>query len=103
MSFRSISAISAVENYHVDLAVMSCKGFDIDNGITDTSEDNAELKKAFIRSANRRILAVDHTKFDKVSFVKICNNEEVDVVVTDVAPSDKWIKELDKKEIELIF
>ncbi len=103
MSFRSISTISSVDNYHVDLAVMSCKGFDIVNGITDTSEDNAELKKAFIRSANRRILAVDYTKFDKTSFVKICNTEDVDVVVTDTAPSNKWITELETKKIELIF
>ncbi len=103
MSFRSISTISSVANYHVDCAVMSCKGFDIVNGITDTSEDNAELKKAFIASANRCILGVDNTKFDKISFVKICNISDIDVLVTDVEPTDKWITEINKSGIKLIF
>lgn len=103
MSFRSLSAITAIENFHVDIAVMSCKGFDVQKGITDTSEDSAELKKAFVRNSKKCILAVDYTKFDKVSFVKVCNTEDVDMVVTDTAPSDKWITELDKKGIELIF
>ncbi len=103
MSFKGVSAVYNIDKFHVDIAVMSCKGFDIVKGITDTSEDSAEIKKAFVRNAKRRILAVDYTKFDKVSFVKICNNEDVDVVVTDTAPSDKWIAEIDKKGIELIF
>lgn len=103
MSFRSISAISSIKNYHVDIAVLSCKGFDIINGITDTSEANAELKKAFIASANRKILAVDHTKFDKVSFIKICNTKDIDVVVTDIPPEDKWFAEFDASKIEIIF
>ena len=71
MSYRSVSSVTAIEKYHVDLAVISCKGIDIQKGITDTSEENAEIKKAFIRNAKKRILAVDHTKFDKVSFVEV--------------------------------
>ena len=103
MSFRSHSTVSTIENFHVDISVMSCKGIDLNKGITDTSEENAEIKKAFIRNAEKKILAVDNTKFDKVSFVKVGNNEDVDVVVTDTRPSDKWLSELDKKGIEIIY
>ncbi len=103
MSFRSVSSVTAIEKYHVDIAVMSCKGIDIQKGITDTSEENAEIKKAFIRNAKKRILAVDHTKFDKVSFVEVASNNDVDIIVTDVIPSEKWISEFDSRGIQLIF
>ncbi|MBE6649831.1 MAG: DeoR/GlpR transcriptional regulator [Ruminococcaceae bacterium] len=103
MSFLSSSAISAVSNYHADYAVMSCKGLDIEKGITDTRENNAHLKKCFLKSANKIVLAVDNTKFDKVSFVKICELEDIDIIVTDAKPSADCIKEFERKNIELIY
>ncbi len=103
MSFFSPSAAECVNNYHVDIAVMSCKGLDIYKGVTDTRENNANLKKAFIRNAKKVILAVDSTKFDKISFVKICDLDNIDVVVTDVTPSSDFIKEFEKNNIELIY
>lgn len=103
MSFLSSSATTSISNYHADYAVMSCKGLDITKGITDTRENNADLKKSFIRNANKVILAVDNTKFDKISFVKICDLDCIDVVVTDIKPSDECIKEFERKNIELIY
>ncbi|MBE6701298.1 MAG: DeoR/GlpR transcriptional regulator [Ruminococcaceae bacterium] len=103
MSFLSASATSSLDKYHADIAVMSCKGIDLNKGITDTRENNADLKKAFIENSNKVILAVDNTKFDKISFVKICDLDSIDVVVTDVEPSDKFKKALDKKKIQLVY
>ena len=103
MSFLSASATSAIANYHTDYAIMSCKGLDLEKGITDTRENNADLKKCFIKNANKVILAVDSTKFDKISFVKICDLEDIDIIVTDVKPSDECIRELEKKNIELVY
>ncbi len=103
MSFLSQSATSAICNYHADYAVMSCKGLDVNKGVTDTRENNAELKKCFIKNANKIILAVDSTKFDKISFVKICELADIDIVVTDVKPSNEFISVLEKNNIELIY
>ena len=103
MSFLSSSATSAISNYHADIAVMSCKGLDVSKGVTDTREHNAEFKKSFIKNANKVILAVDSTKFDKISFVKICDIDDIDVVVTDAIPSDECVKVFEEKNIELIY
>lgn len=103
MSFLSSSATSAISNYHADIAVMSCKGLDINKGVTDTREHNADLKKSFIKNANKVILAADNTKFDKISFVKICELSDIDIVVTDVEPSEECKKEFEKQNIQLIY
>ena len=103
MSFLGTSTVDFVKNYHADIAVISCKGFDIEKGVTDTREHNADLKKAFIKSANKVILAADSSKFSKISFVKICDLSDVDVIVTDAEPSDECKNQLQKQNIQLIY
>jgi hypothetical protein len=75
----------------------------LENGITDTREPFAQFKKLFFRSAKKVILAVDHTKFDKISFVKFGNINDVDIVVTDVEPSEKWKSFFENKNIKLYY
>ena len=92
-----------VEKYYADYAVLSCKGIDTEKGITDTRETFANLKKVFIRSAKKVILAVDHTKFNKISFVRLSDFDGIDVIVTDVEPDETWKKLFEEKGIELYY
>ena len=103
MAFFGAAAEDVVSKYFADYAVLSCKGIDLEKGITDTRETFANLKKFFIKSAKKVILAVDHTKFDKISFVRLGELEDVDVIVTDVEPSEKWKNLLKEKGIELYY
>ena len=41
-------------------------------------------------SARRTILALDSSKFDKVSFIQIAGLGDVDCVVTDREPPQEW-------------
>ena len=90
LSFSGRLAERVVSEYNVDLAVISCKGFDMQKGITDTRDYNAQIKKAFMLSAKKIYLAVDNTKFDKTSFVRFAEISDIDAVVTDVEPSEEW-------------
>lgn len=103
MSFYGAAAEEVVEKYYADYAVFSCKGFDIEKGMTDGRETFAMVKKAFIRSAKKVILAVDHTKFNKISFVRLGDLDDVDIIVTDVEPDEKWKKLIEEKGIELYY
>ena len=71
--------------------------------MTDGRETYATLKKAFIKSAKKVILAVDHTKFDKISFVRLGELEDIDIVVTDIEPIDKWKRLFEEKGIEVYY
>ena len=103
MAFYGNAAEEKIRNYHVDYAILSCKGIDTEKGITDTREQFAELKKAFFGSARKVILAVDHTKFDKISFVYFGDFDDIDVVVTDVEPDERWKHLFAEKNIELYY
>ncbi len=103
MAFYGNAAEEKIRNYHTDYAILSCKGMDIDNGITDTREQFAELKKSFFGSARKVILAVDHTKFDKISFVHFGDFDDIDVVVTDIEPDERWKHLFAERNIELYY
>ena len=103
MSFYGNAAEDVIGKYHADYAILSCKGLDFEKGITDTRETFAELKKSFLHSARKVILAVDHTKFDQISFVRIADLDTVDAVVTDIEPDERWKALFAEKNIELYY
>lgn len=92
-----------LSSYHVDKAIISCRGLDIAAGLTDPDELHANNKKTMLGAANEKILAIDHTKFDTVSFTNICGIEGITTVVTDQAPEMKWIQYLKSNGIECVF
>ncbi len=103
LSLVGASAERMIRGFHVDLAVCSSKGIDMNMGITDSNEKDSEIKQAIFAAANRKILAIDATKFDKISFVHVCELSDIDTVVTDQQPSEKWIEYLKDKNVELVY
>lgn len=103
LSLVGASAERMIRGFHVDLAVCSSKGIDLNMGVTDSNEKDSEIKRAIFGAANRKILAVDSTKFDKISFVHVCDMADIDVVVTDSQPSERWIEHFKDKDIELVY
>lgn len=96
-------AVESIGTFNADKVIMSCKGLDMEKGITDSNEMFSQVKKAMLRSANHRILAVDHTKFEKVAFSQICEVRDIDMVVTDIRPSDVWMEYFKEKGIECLY
>lgn len=103
LSLVGASAERMIRSFHVDLAVCSCKGLDLGMGITDSNEKESEIKQAIFDSATRKVLAVDSSKFDKISFVRVGDISNVDVVVTDKEPSSRWIEHFNEKNVELLY
>ena len=103
LSLVGASAERMIRGFHVDLAVCSSKGIDMSMGVTDSNEKDSEIKQAIFGAANRKILAVDSTKFDKISFVHVCELSDIDTVVTDEAPSERWVEYFKDRDVELVY
>lgn len=95
------SAERMIRDHHVDIAICSAKGIHMNNGISESNEKDAEMKKAIFNSSDRRILVVDHTKFDKTSFIKVSDIRDVDTIVTDKDPGELWKKYFLEKGVTL--
>ena len=46
-----------LKSYHVDVAIVSAKGFDLETGMTDTEELHANNKKTMLHAGREKVLA----------------------------------------------
>lgn len=92
-----------LKSYHVDKTIISCKGFDLNSGMTDSDELHANNKITMLESAGMKILAVDKTKFDKTAFTAIGALEDITTVVTDKEPETRWLQAFEEAGIECIY
>lgn len=103
LSLQGRLAKEYIKQYHVDIMVMSCKGLDMESGVTDSNESEAEIKKAMLQQASEVALLVDASRFDKKGFVKLTEWENIDYIITDEQPSDIWSEFCKRKEIKLVY
>ncbi len=103
LSLVGSSAEKMIGGFHVDLAVCSAKGVDLELGITDSNESDAQIKKALFAAADRKILAADSTKFGVISFIKVCSFSEIDTIVTDKKPDARFVERIEQSGAELIY
>ncbi len=99
--FAGKTARANIESYFVDKAFISCRSVDIMHGVTDSNEEMAEFRRMYNERANKTYLIADHTKFDKVSFIKICSFDMITGIVTDKPPSNNWYTALENIGVRL--
>ena len=92
-----------LECYHVDKAIVSCKGINENGEFSDSDELHAGNKRTMLKRATEKILAIDHTKFGKTAFSKIGMLSDVTMIVTDVKPEEKWIEIFSNEGIKCIY
>ncbi|MCL6605168.1 MAG: DeoR/GlpR family DNA-binding transcription regulator [Paenibacillus sp.] len=102
-SFVGPTASHTIQKYNVDVTIFSCKALSMTGGLSDSNEAESELKILMQQQANKVVLLVDHSKFDRIAFIKLFSFDKVDYIVTDQKPSDEWIDFLNKAQISLIY
>lgn len=95
--------VEGLRSYHVEKAIVSCKGLEIDVGATDSNEEFAQAKRVMLHRAKERILAVDSSKLGKVAFAHIADLSEVSTVVTDARPTEAWLDYFAQNEIRCCY
>lgn len=83
LSYIGPLAESSINMYHVNKTFLSCKGIHTEDGLSDSNEGQALLKKKMIERSDKVILMVDSSKFGKRAFSQIVPLEKVDKLITD--------------------
>lgn len=96
-------ADKAINSYYVDKTVISSKGLDLHAGFTDSDERLANNKKSMLEAAKVKILAIDNSKFNQISFAKIGDLRDISVIVTDKKPDKDWLLKFAEYGIDCIY
>lgn len=89
--------------FYVDTLFMSVNAVDLKKGLTGVNEDNAFLRRELVKNSKHTVLMVDHSKFGRVAYRKICDLKDIDCIITDQKPSEEWINKLQEENVELIY
>lgn len=90
-------------DYYVDIVLISCKALNLSGGIFDSNEEEGELKRLMVERGQKVILIADHSKFNRVAFIKVMDLDKLDVLVTDREPSPEWKALCQEKNIQLVI
>ncbi|WP_350302304.1 DeoR/GlpR family DNA-binding transcription regulator [Peribacillus frigoritolerans] len=101
LSFVGPIAEKSLTMYHVNKTFLSCKGIHLEEGLSDSNEGQALLKKKMIERSDAVILMVDSSKFGKKAFSLIVPPSEVDEVITDREIDEVSRKLLEKRNVKV--
>ncbi|MBQ7720857.1 MAG: DeoR/GlpR transcriptional regulator [Clostridia bacterium] len=103
MSLIGSAACARLEEINADIAFISCRGFTTEKGVTEASDEEAQVKKAMINAAGKTILLCDSSKIGLVLMNRVCRTESLYAIVTDSELSDPDTDTLKKMGVKLII
>jgi len=90
LSFAGQSAVNILENYNISKAFMASTGISIENGVTNSSMQEYEIKQTAVQRSKQVYLLADSSKFDVVSLMTYCDLKKINLLVTDSRPPQKF-------------
>lgn len=96
-------AESVLSGFAFSKFYLGVDGIDFDYGITTTDLREAELNQKMMQAAQKTIVVADSSKFGRRGFAKICNLDDIDVIITDSHVPETIIRKIEEHGIELII
>lgn len=99
-SFLGVACVDAIEAMSTDLAVVSTSA--VSSRYAFHQEQEIVLvKRAMLRSAVRRILAIDHTKLERVALHRVAPLSDFDAIVLDTGTPAAAVDELREQRLHV--
>lgn len=100
-AFMGPLTTQALSELHADTAFLSTSAISRDVAFHQVTE-TIETKRAMLNSANRKVLVVDHTKFDRQALHALAPLTAFDTVIVDDATPAADINRMRRKDIHVI-
>ena len=83
-------------------AFLGAAGFTVQAGLTDATEEEAQIKRAMVASSMEVTAIVDHTKWGRAALATFCRTDRLARVVTDAPAPPGMAESLRAAGIELV-
>ena len=95
-------ATEFVNRLHFDVCFITGAGLTADFGLSNGTDETASFQRAVIRNSRKRFLLIPNAKVGVNSFIKVCDAEEFDAVITDWDCVEDQIATLEDRGIQVI-
>ncbi len=91
-----------VNRMHFDICFITGAGLTVDFGLTNGTDETAAFQRTVIRNSRERCLLLPSAKVGVDSFIKVCDAENFDYIITDWDCVDDQIVAIKEKGIDII-
>ncbi|RIJ76743.1 DeoR/GlpR transcriptional regulator [Nakamurella silvestris] len=81
-------AQKVVAGFSLSVCFLSANSVDPEIGVSDSTMEEVEMKEALAGASARTVLAIDSSKVNTRSLIRSLKLDQIDVLVTELAPSD---------------
>ena len=94
--------VAALNLLRTDVAFVGTNGITLEHGLSTPDHSEAAAKRAMVRSGQRVVALADSSKLGRENTVSFAAIEDIDVLVTDSGISDKDLRLLQERDIEVV-
>ncbi|MBQ2775745.1 MAG: DeoR/GlpR transcriptional regulator [Clostridia bacterium] len=95
-------ATEFVSKMHFDICFVTGSGLTADFGLSNGSDKTASFQRAVIRNSRKSYLLIPSEKIGVDSFIKVCDVDSFNAVITDWECVEKQLSALEEKGVEII-
>lgn len=82
-SLVGVAAREYIGRFNADLAFMSCRGFSLEHGVSEASEEECYIKRQFIENSKRSVLLCDTSKMNVDFLCRLAPLSAFEEVITE--------------------
>ncbi|QLG44066.1 DeoR/GlpR family DNA-binding transcription regulator [Costertonia aggregata] len=95
-------AISMLSQIKSDICFLGTNSIDLEEGITEFDWEIVQIKKAMIKASKKIVSPSISEKLNSVQRYKICQIEDIDILITELEPSDEKLRKFANKKITIL-
>ncbi len=103
MNFLGRNTEEFLKNLNSDKAFISTTAISIKAGLTETNPQQTFIKKIMLENTLQKILLIDNSKYDVVDLNRICSLSDMDIVITDNKPDNKYYQFFRQNDIKVLY
>jgi len=92
-------AVKRIQSISADICFLGVNAIDTDKGLTDNDWGVVEIKRTMIESAKKIVALSISEKINTAEQLKVCAVDEIDILITELAPDAELLQPYVKKGI----
>src|SRR5690606_4349727 len=102
-SLEGHHGVAMLSGFNVDTAFIGCDAFDLERGAMTNSMTKITMKQAMMKSARRRVLLADSSKFEQRALLSFADLTDFHTIITDDGIPPESAEACQKAGIEVII
>ena len=92
----------SIRGFRIDIAFLGVSGISLEGGLMTTTIEDQGVMRTLVETAREKIVLADHTKINHESFLRVCDLQSVNKIISDKQIPAEFAAAAKRKGVEVI-